>query len=92
MPVMDGYQVMKEVSKAGYLSEVPVVIITAENSAENEVQVFDMGASDIYRKTFEPHVVKRRVQNIIELNLQKLNQEKLSTSKRKNSRILYRYG
>lgn len=77
MPVKDGYQVLKEIGQSGLLSEFPVVVITAEDSVENEVQVFDMGASEIIMKPFEPHVVKRRVQNIVELNLHRLNQEEL---------------
>lgn len=77
MPVKNGYQVMEEIGVRGYLSEVPVVVITAEDSVESEVQVFDLGASDIIMKPFEPHVVNRRVHNIIELNRHKLNQQEL---------------
>ncbi|MCD8278382.1 sensor domain-containing diguanylate cyclase/phosphohydrolase [Enterocloster citroniae] len=75
MPVMDGYQVMKEMGAGGFLDEVPVVVITADNSLEGELRSFDLGASDIIVKPFEPHVVKRRVHNIIELYLHKHNLE-----------------
>ena len=75
MPVMDGYQVMKEMGRIGLLDEVPVVVITADNSLEGELRSFDLGASDIIVKPFEPHVVKRRVHNIIELYLHKHNLE-----------------
>lgn len=75
MPVMDGYQVMKEMGGSGLLDEVPVVVITADNSLEGELRSFDLGASDIIVKPFEPHVVKRRVHNIIELYLHKHNLE-----------------
>lgn len=77
MPVKDGRQVLLEMGQKGLLSSVPVIVITAEGSVENEVQVFDLGASDIVMKPFEPHVVRRRVQNIVELNLRKLHQEEL---------------
>ena len=77
MPVMDGYQVMEEAGRRGYLQELPVVVITAESSAENEVRIFDLGASEIIAKPFEPHVVLRRVQNIVDLNLRKLDQREL---------------
>lgn len=77
MPIKDGYQVLGEIGSKGYLSEFPVVIITAESSAESEVRAFDMGASDMIVKPFEPHVVKRRVQNNIELNLHRQNQDEL---------------
>ena len=77
MPVKDGYQVMEEAGRMGLLHEFPVIVITAEDSVESEVHAFDLGASDIIMKPFEPHVVKRRVQNSVELNLHRLNQEEL---------------
>lgn len=77
MPVMDGYQVLKEMGGNGFLDEVPVVVITADNSLEGELRSFDLGASDIIVKPFEPHVVKRRVHNIIELYLHKHNLENM---------------
>lgn len=77
MPVKDGYQVMVDLGKGGFLLEFPVVIITADDSAESEVWAFDLGASDIVTKPFEPHVVRRRVQNIIDLNLQRMGRDEL---------------
>lgn len=77
MPVKDGYQVMAEIGARGFLSEFSIIVITAEDSAENEVKAFDLGASDIIMKPFEPHVVKRRVMNIVELNRHRLNQQEL---------------
>lgn len=77
MPVKNGYQVMTELGDKSFLSEFPVVIITAEDSVESEVYAFDLGAADIIMKPFEPHVVKRRVQNIIDLNRQKQTQDEL---------------
>lgn len=77
MPIMNGYQVMDEMSRQHIISQVPVVIITSDDSTENEVRAFDLGASDIIMKPFEPHVVKRRVENIIQLNLHKLHLEEL---------------
>lgn len=77
MPEKDGYQVLQEMDHKGYLDEVPVIVITALNSTEDEIKAFDLGASDIIVKPFEPYVVKRRVQNIIELNQQKRLQHKI---------------
>ena len=77
MPIKDGYQVLKELDEKNMLGSLPVIVITAEDSAENEVKAFDLGASDIIMKPFEPHVVHRRVQNVVELNLRKLNQQEI---------------
>lgn len=77
MPVKSGYQVMEEMGKKGIMAEIPVVVITAENSEESAIQAFDLGASDIIVKPFQSYVVKRRVTNIIELNSHKQNQREL---------------
>lgn len=77
MPLKDGYQVMKEMNEYGYMNSVPVVIITSDNTMENEVKAFDTGAADIILKPFEVHVVKRRVQNAVELNRHKLHLEEM---------------
>ncbi len=77
MPVMDGYQVMEEMGSKGLLSKVPVIVITSDDSADSELRSFDLGASDIITKPFEPHIVRRRVQNIVELYNHKLHLEDL---------------
>lgn len=68
MPVKDGYAVLEEMRQAGLLFHIPVVVITAEDSTDNRVKVFELGVSDIIPKPFEPEVVKSRVRNIIELS------------------------
>ena len=67
MPGMDGYEVLKEMRKAKLLYHIPVVVITADDSSGNKVKVFELGASDIIAKPFEPEVVQSRVKNVIEL-------------------------
>lgn len=77
MPGKNGYEVMAEMNRTGMISKIPVIIITAEGSIDSEVRAFDLGASDIIMKPFEPHVVKRRVQNAVELNLHREHLEDL---------------
>lgn len=77
MPLMDGYQVMDEMNRQGLISEIPVIIITADNSSDSEIKAFDAGASDVITKPFEAHIVRRRVHNVIELNRRRLLQDEL---------------
>lgn len=67
MPQKDGYQVLAEMNDLDLLAECPVIIITSEDSPDNTVKAFDLGASDIVMKPFEPVIVKRRVENSIAL-------------------------
>lgn len=68
---------MSDMNRTRLLKNIPVIIITSEDTIESEVRAFDLGASDIVMKPFEPHVVKRRVQNAIELNLHREHLEEL---------------
>lgn len=92
MPVKDGYEVMEEMGKSGLVSRIPVIVITSDDTAESEVRAFDLGAADIIMKPFEPYVVKRRVQNAVDLCRHKLHLEELveeqSASLRESNAIM----
>lgn len=92
MPVKDGYEVMEQMGRDGLLPRIPVIVITSDDTAESEVRAFDLGASDIIMKPFEPHVVKRRVQNAVKLYRHKLHLEELveeqSASLRESNAII----
>ena len=75
MPVRDGYEVMEEWQADPSLRGLPVAVITADDSVESEIRVFDLGASDIIGKPFEPHLVRRRIQNIVSLSQRHLDQD-----------------
>lgn len=77
MPVKNGYEVLQEMEADGALSRIPVVVITAEVSAESEIRTFDLGAADVITKPFESHAVKRRVKNAADLYRHKLHLEEL---------------
>lgn len=77
MPIKDGYEVMADMNQSGLINRIPVIVITSDESMENEVRAFDLGASDIIIKPFEPHVVRRRVQNAVELNKHKVHLEEM---------------
>lgn len=93
MPVKNGYEVLEEMRRERRLYHVPVVVITAEDSTDNRVKVFEMGASDIIAKPFEPAVVRSRVNNIIELgryrrNLEALVEEKSAQVRESNAAVI----
>lgn len=67
MPGIDGFDVLKFMNEEGYIDTLPVVIVTDDTSEKTSVKAFEQNASDMVIKPFEPHVIRRRVQNIIEL-------------------------
>lgn len=77
MPLKDDCRVIDEISKNKLFHCIPVIAITSRDSSEAESHAFDLGATDIIMKPFDPHVVSRRVRNIVELNRHKLHMAEL---------------
>ena len=67
MPHMDGFGVLEHMKKDNELQKIPVVIVTDDSSEETSVKAFEYDVADMVIKPFEPRIIKRRVQNIIEL-------------------------
>ena len=66
MPGMNGQTFMQIREKNPKLLNIPVVIITADDTTEQQVQTMEMGASDYIVKPFIPEIVTRRVQNVLD--------------------------
>lgn len=67
MPGIDGFSVLEHMKEQDYLNRVPVVIVTDDSSEATAVKAFEYKVADMVIKPFEPRIIKRRVENIIEL-------------------------
>lgn len=63
MPEMDGYQVLKLLKENSLTKDIPVIVITALDSDEEEEKGLLLGASDYISKPFHPAITKLRVEN-----------------------------
>ena len=77
MPGMNGYEVCKRLKEQKSLGTIPVIFITALNSAEEETLGLELGAVDYITKPFNPSVVKARVRTHLELQLHRENLQRL---------------
>lgn len=66
MPIMDGFSVLEIMNEKGWIDFVPVIMITAEVSDNVMGSGYELGAMDIINKPFNPNIVNKRVENIIE--------------------------
>ncbi|MDR2088340.1 MAG: response regulator [Clostridiales Family XIII bacterium] len=71
MPVMDGFGVLKNMILDKSIETIPVIMITAESDEEKALMGYSMGVVDIINKPFNPDIVRRRVQNTVDLFLHK---------------------
>lgn len=78
MPKKDGFEVAQEISANPNFSNIPIVFITAAYGIEYEKMGYDLGCSDIISKQqFTPYIVKRRIENIIDLHTHKNKLEQI---------------
>ncbi len=76
MPVMDGFEVLKEMNRTRIISNVPVILITGEDDDEKELVGYGLGVSDLVKKPFNPDIIIRRVNNVVDLYSYKKDLEK----------------
>ena len=67
MPVMDGYEVCRQLKADPLTRAIPVIFITAKAETEDEVQGLVLGAVDYLTKPVIPAIVKARVQTQLAL-------------------------
>lgn len=67
MPEMDGFAVLEQMKRCGWIEEVPVIMISAENDSAYVERAYDMGATDFIGRPFDMAVVRRRVTNTLML-------------------------
>ena len=69
MPGMNGFDVLDEMNREHWLDNVPVIMISADDSDANIRRAFDLGVTDYICRPFDAKVVERRIRNTITLNL-----------------------
>lgn len=67
MPVMDGYEVLKVMNTTHVIEDVPVIMISSDDSDASIRKSYEMGASDYISRPFDSRVVYQRVFNTIKL-------------------------
>lgn len=71
MPVMNGYEVLRNLNQGLSLKEIPVIFITALDKEDQETKGLALGAVDYIPKPFNAGIVKLRVRTQMELKLQR---------------------
>jgi adenylate cyclase len=66
MPVMDGFQVLQQMKADPKLREVPVIVISSLEELESVVACIELGAEDYLPKTFDPLLLRARVNSSLE--------------------------
>lgn len=79
MPEMDGMGVLRELKRDDATRLIPVIFITALDSATDEENGLNLGAVDYISKPFHPPIVRVRVRNQLQLVHQRRLLEQLAS-------------
>lgn len=66
MPEMDGWEVCRRLRATPKLADIPIIMFTAIDDAEQKLAGFDAGADDYVTKPTEPDELVERVKTILE--------------------------
>lgn len=94
MPVADGFDVLDYMTSTHRIEDIPVIMISSENSEETVRKAYEFGVTDYISRPFDTRVVCRRVANTIKLYSKQKILTKLVTEqvneKEKNNRMMIR--
>lgn len=65
MPVMDGYEVLRQIKEDENLKSIPVIMLTARAQERDVVKGIDLGAQDYITKPFHPAELLVQVKRIL---------------------------
>lgn len=94
MPVADGFDVLDYMTSTHRIEDIPVIMISSENSEATVRKAYELGVTDYISRPFDARVVCQRVANTIKLYSKQKNLTKLVTEqvneKEKNNRMMIR--
>lgn len=67
MPEKGGFEVLKYMEEERLISDIPVIIISSEDSANYIRRAYEMGVSDYINRPFDANIVYQRVSNTVKL-------------------------
>lgn len=67
MPEMDGFEVLAAMNQNHWIEDIPVIMISSEDSDSYITRAYEMGVSDYISRPFDAKIVYQRVLNMIKL-------------------------
>ena len=92
IPEMDGFEVLAAMNQNHWIEDIPVIMISSEDSDSYIRRAYEMGVSDYISRPFDAKIVYQRVLNMIKLYAKQRRLIRLVTSqiyeKERNNRML----
>lgn len=93
MPNMDGFEVLSRMKYDKQLEQIPVIMISNDDSPESVERSYALGAADYINRPFNNYIVKKRVENTIFLyqktkTLTELVEEQVAEKEKNNANMI----
>ncbi len=66
MPILNGMEMIESMRQQTYLKDIPVIMLTAENSREQILQALKLGVSDYIIKPFTTNLLEAKLKSLFE--------------------------
>ena len=66
MPGVDGFEVLRRKPKMDTFKDIPVIILTTNESEEFQIKAFELGANEFIIKPVNPTIALSRIHNVLE--------------------------
>ena len=67
MPEINGFEYITKVRESGFFNDVPLIILSGEESSTERIKCLKLGANDYLIKPFNPEELGLRIDNLIRL-------------------------
>ena len=67
MPEINGFEYIKKVRESGFFNDVPLIVLSGEESSSERIKCLKLGANDYLIKPFNPEELGLRIDNLISL-------------------------
>lgn len=68
MPIVSGFEFLEKVNKDSMLSNIPIIVTTADSNSDDEEKCLRLGATDFVKKPYNPQVLKMKLKSIIKMH------------------------
>lgn len=66
MPGVDGFEVLRHRPQMPAFKDIPVIVLTANESEEFQIRAFELGANEFIVKPVNPSIALSRIHNVLE--------------------------
>ena len=69
MPEINGFEYINRVRESGFFNDLPLIVLSGEESSAERIKSLKMGANDYLVKPFNPEELSLRIDNLIRLRV-----------------------